>query len=110
MNVNFRQALKTLSGDEIKEGDAPVTLGAIAINALLAAYPSEQPTGDEKVQRWRLAQKIFAAGESLDIRSEDVVLIKRLVGIAYAPLIVGQAFDMLEYGSTARISSPYQSV
>jgi len=96
MDINFKQPLRTLSGDEINEGGVPVTLGTIAVNALLTSYPNEQPTSEEKVQRWRLAQAIFAAGESLDIRIEDVVLIKRLIGVAYAPLIVGQAFAMLD--------------
>jgi hypothetical protein len=95
MTLDFTQRLKSLDGSELTENSKPVTLGGVAVNALLANYPNEQITGEVKVQRWKLAQKIFSAEAAIGIDIEDVVTIKRLIGLAFGPLVVGQAYSML---------------
>ncbi len=88
---------RTITGAPLTDPsqDVPLTLAAVSVTALLADYKDEQPTADEKVRRWKLAQHIHGVSE-ITIAIEDVALIKKLIGIAYAPLIVGQAFAMLE--------------
>jgi hypothetical protein len=97
MTIDFSQRLLTITGAPLTDAgqDVPLTLAAVSVAALLADYKNEQPTADEKVRRWKLAQKIHAADE-VAIAIEDVALIKKLIGTAYAPLVVGQAFAMLE--------------
>jgi hypothetical protein len=97
MTIDFSQRLGTITGAPLTDQgkDVPLTLAAVSVAALLADYNNEQPTADEKVRRWKLAQKIHGASE-ITLAIDDVVLIKKLIGIAYAPLVVGQAFEMLE--------------
>jgi len=92
MKIDFAKTIKTLDGNEL---DPPRTLGQISADALLNNYPDEKIDGDEKAKRFKLALRIVDAKDA-DLKSEEIAKIKRLVGIAYAPLVVGQAFDMLE--------------
>jgi hypothetical protein len=89
MNVNFDAKLKQIDGKEI-EG----TVRELAIQALLATYNSEgEIDGDEKEKRYLLAVRIHAGADT--ITPEEASLLKRLIGIAYQPLFVGQAYAVL---------------
>jgi hypothetical protein len=97
MRIDFSQRLKSIDGSELTENGKPLTLGVIAVNALLEVVPkNEDPTADVKVQRWKIAQRVAGADGDVDITVEEIVLVKRLIGVAYGPLVVGQAFEMLE--------------
>jgi hypothetical protein len=47
------------------------------------------------VRRFRLAE-IAARGGEREVKVEDVALIKQLLGKAFAPLVVGRAYDIIE--------------
>jgi len=47
------------------------------------------------VKRFRLAE-IAAKGGAQEMKVDDVALMKKLIGKAFAPLIVGRAFDIIE--------------
>lgn len=83
-------------GDEIK----PVTLGHMAINALLTPLPDmagnqEQTDGQTKVRLATLAQAIYAGG-TVDVSVEDVSLIKERIGRCYSALPVMRAWSILD--------------
>ena len=48
-----------------------------------------------KVKRFRLAE-VASKGGQQELAVEDVALIKTLIGKAFAPLIVGRAFDIID--------------
>ena len=93
MKVNFAQALKTLDGALITEGDKVITLKRVCQTALLGQYQQEQADGQEKARRWLLATTL--KDDELDITPEDAALLKKVIGYAYTPLVVGQAYEML---------------
>jgi len=88
--------LYDLSGKPVSQTDAsdskPATVGFVAVNALLSPVPGENPSGDEKAQRYALALRLHPGGEH-EFTPEDLALIKKLVGQLYGPLIVGQVFE-----------------
>jgi len=47
------------------------------------------------MRRYLLATKIQKANE-LDLKSEEIVLLKKVIGEMYGVLVVGQSFEMLE--------------
>jgi hypothetical protein len=105
MKIDFAQELKQLDGQILKAvpgpdnkgGQEAVTLKTVCTNALMATYEDERNlSGEEKLKRFDLASAIYAATEPLELVSEMVVLIKKLLAKAYGPLIVGQAWKMLE--------------
>ena len=96
MQINFDREFKDLAGATLRENDKPVTLASIAANALLATYQHETIDGDEKARRWNMARRIFENKEAVTLSLEEAATIKKLIGMAFGPLIVGQAFVMLE--------------
>jgi len=96
MKIDFSAVIKDLDGDAVKDGDKDATLGRVACTALLASYADEQDLpAEDKMKRLRLAE-IAAKGGSQEIKVDDVALMKKLIGRAFAPLIVGRAYDIIE--------------
>ena len=93
MKINFNQPIKNIQGKEIKD----LTLKTVSVEALLATFSDEQSlSGEEKAKRYVLATRIYANPEELGLTVEEIAKIKQLIGKGYGPLIVGQAWDMLE--------------
>jgi len=97
MKIDFTKQLKDLDGKTIVEKDGAITLKSICINSLMANYQDEKNlSGEEKFKRYELAMKISENGKDVDLKAEDISLIKQLVGKAFTPLVVGQTYKMLE--------------
>lgn len=105
MIVSVVQELTDFSGAVLKIGDEPLTLRRVCVEALLAQHPGETADGTEKLKRFQLAQKIHG-GDAVDLAAEEVVLVKRLIGVAYAPLASGQAWLMLDPPKDAMTGEP----
>lgn len=73
-----------------------LTLATVASSALTAAIPDEpNQSAAVKVQRFGLALRV-AAGGSVDLKAEEVAMLKDLIGKLYQPLVVGRAYDLLD--------------
>ena len=101
MKINFDSTITDLAGNPIQIDDKgvkrPCTLRDVCTNALLLETAKSQGIeGKEKVRRFRLADKIFGTKEPIQIEAEDIVLLKQLVAEAYAPLVTGRSWDLLE--------------
>jgi len=95
MKINFMQTLKELSGAPICVGEKNLTLKDAACNVLSAAFSDEQISGEEKAKRGLLAFRIYV-NQEIDLTVEELGLIKKLIGKGYGPIVVAQAWDMLE--------------
>lgn len=94
MQIDLSQQLKNLDGSDIANG----TLRQIAVGALHAVLQGDEllPPA-KKYERGKLAKKIYEAnGEAFDISAEELADLKTLIARAYGPLVVVQAFDMIE--------------
>lgn len=109
--INMTKVFKSFYGDSDllsatpKEDGTPqsLTMREVCIEALLSTYPDEaQLTGQEKFARYKLARSLeenLATVEDTpltQVSSEDVVLLKGLIAKKYVPLVIGQAFEILE--------------
>lgn len=74
-----------------------LTLGDVVFQSLVQSYTDEQPTitGEEKFRRGQLALRVRGQKE-VTLSAEDTVLVKRLVGKLFTPLIVAQAYALLD--------------
>lgn len=107
MKVFVHEVMKNFEGEpfELKPG-IPVTMGDACIAALCVNYPDEQIDGKEKFDRFLLSQKINDAKGMLtapttpsafvELTVEEVTLIKKLMGKAYAVGLVGACYQALE--------------
>jgi hypothetical protein len=97
MKVDFSQTLKNHKGQPLKDGAEDATLATIAYTALSTLVAAEQNLArDERLRRGRLLQKIVAAEGAIDLKAEEVALIKQCIGGLYGPWVVVQTEDMLE--------------
>lgn len=110
MKFNLNVVLKNLDGspvteavvDRMEEGKqvvrkvVEVTMAGIATNALLSVPQEQDMPTQVKYNRYKLAQRIAGAEGEVELSAEEVSMLKDLIGKAYAPLVVGQAFDLLE--------------
>lgn len=99
MKIDFSTVVYDRSGAPAASGlnpDEVLTLAEVAGTALLGLYPDERSLdGKDKFIRYSLWKKISDGG-SVDLTVEDIALIKKLVGKAFGPITVGQAWAMLD--------------
>ena len=104
MNIRLNEKIYGLNGVALQDIDrngnilGDIVLKSIMIEALLRPHASEERvSGVEKLKRFNLAQKIYESTEEVSLQTEEVALIKELVGVKGFPvLIVGRVFSMLE--------------
>ena len=120
MQIDFGQKLVDLAGEDIVESggfnvDAFIKvhpsidispfynppralfLGSAAMNGLVMQFQDEHGlSGEEKLKRWELALRIKRATGPIEVSAEEVTMIKKVIAKAYAAIVSGQAWQMLE--------------
>jgi len=97
--------MKIKMGSELKQADGiraitnsetqkNMTLRDVCINALLT--PQKDENEKDKYSDYELFKKIRDGGADVDLKTEEVVHIKKKIGLIYPALILGQAYDLLE--------------
>ena len=98
MKIDFTQVLKDFDGNPFPgKDDKDVTLGFICVDALLAVFKKEQenPDAADYIKRYEFAKAIHK-GEEMDLKAEDIALLKGRLLKTRPALIYGLASDMLE--------------
>lgn len=100
MKIDFNQPLFTLSGEPLMSvdgsGDEPseLTLRSVAFSSVL--NNEQGMDGATKVKRYDLALRIHKSNGSLELKVDEVALVKKMIGKHMSPLVVGQAWPMLD--------------
>ncbi len=104
MKIKLDQKLVNMHGEIATYMDTKVeiTLRKVIEDALL--YPKEKEDGKAKYVRYEMFKRIMEAKESIELTSEDIADIKKLIGETKNPLIVGQAWDLLEGKPSLKIA------
>jgi len=72
------------------------TLRKACTEALQAnGLTGDSPDGEERYKRFRLAMKIMTSDEP-DLTADEIVLVKRLIGLAFGAVVVGRAYEILD--------------
>jgi hypothetical protein len=96
MIVDLEKPIKDLEGNIVTEADEPVLAKTLVIRALtILGQDDEKASGDERYRRYKLALDITEQ-KRVNLKSEDIADIKKLVGKMYMPIIVGRVYDILE--------------
>ena len=97
MKLDFSKKILGVKGEAIKQQDeTDMTLGGVTANALLSVFDSERNLdGASKAKRFKLAMRVIDGGEQ-DLQVEEVAEIKKVIALAYGPLIVGRAYEIIE--------------
>lgn len=102
--VDFGATINGLDGKPMQKDDkTTLSLEEVATTALLSSYPDEQNLdGVEKNKRFWLAKKIHDQRKDPVLTADEIALIKRLIAKAYNPLVVGQAWTILDPASVPK--------
>jgi len=99
MKIDISQKIKGLDGVKpLPNPDGkgiPLTLKDICINAIL--QPEKDDTEKQKYEAYELFVKIRDCKTAeIELTTEEIVKLKKKIGVVYMPLILGQAWDYLE--------------
>lgn len=84
--IKLNEPIVDLEGNEGEE------IGKFVRSALLSN--SEKDNTDQKIKKYKLAMDCVA--DEVDLRAEDIALIKECVGKQFPPLVVGRVFDAID--------------
>jgi hypothetical protein len=101
--IDFKAPITQLDGSTIPvsgEDKSPLTLGKVCEDSLVATLPNDQPTPAEKNQRFWIALKIHE-GKS-DLTADEITITKKVIGLAYGPLVIGRAYALLDPASVPK--------
>lgn len=93
--IDFSRVLLDRKGQPAKDGESNLLLSEVCCVSLLSEFPAEHTEGGEKHRRYLLWRRLSAGGTQ-EVTAEEVSLLKRLIGLGWGPLVVGQAWEMLE--------------
>jgi len=98
MLVKVDIPLEAFDGQVMKDNDGQgnaidATVKMAIINGLLS--PVQNENGVDKVKKYELAKKVYASNE-VDLDENEIKLIKERVGEVFAPIIVGQIYEILK--------------
>lgn len=96
MKINLDYIFKTLDGRPLKEEGHDFTMKKACINSLMMNVPNERIDGMEKVRRAVLAEDIYKAEKEIDLKIDDIKMLKDLIAQFGSPLVVKQAWDILD--------------
>lgn len=94
MKIAMNAVFVDPQGEAVVNDQGPVTLGFLCAEVLLGGEWQNAPA-DEKGKRFDLWMKIRGK-EEVDLDSKEIDHLQTLVGEAAAPLIMGQARELLE--------------
>lgn len=97
MKLNLNTELKTIQGAPIvDETQKQMTAGGVMFSSLVASgHQDDKLDGSAKFKRYELAKTVYVGGE-MNISTEEVILIKKVVGM-YMPIqVVGAIYNFIE--------------
>lgn len=101
MKLNVVQYFKAFNPVDKKahlknEKNEDIVLKEILVSAVLGGS-AEKQSGDEKLKRYRLANRIFDSNDSVEMSAEEITIVKSALGESSLPtVVVGQAIEMIE--------------
>jgi len=95
MNRGFHWNILDLKDKQILDEDKnPLLAENVVMGCLIT--PLQDDDGPKKAKKFKLAQRINATPESVELSAEEITLIKDVVGKLGHPIVVGRIFEFLE--------------
>ena len=100
MKVKINQKLLGVDGktpliNPNEKGGRPLTLRDVCITSILV--PTDEKEDErKKFEKYEIFKKLRGAKEEVTLKAEEIAVIKKAVAFHQPPLVMGQAFDMIE--------------
>lgn len=105
--INFNDLIIGFNGKPILFDNANMTLNDVCQVVLLNDQLHKDDTAEEKLKCFNLAFKlnIGKPTNTVDVTVEEIVLLKKLIGVAFNPLVVGLSYAKLEGNNVSFVTS-----
>lgn len=98
MKINVLVKLHDIDGKDIipVKGASAMTLKDVIFNSILA--PVQEDDEKKKYEKYEIFKKVKEVGKDgiVDLKAEEITTVKKSIGKVQPPLVMGQAFDILE--------------
>lgn len=95
MKINTTTILTGIDGENLVNGDEPLTLRKVIQTSLLTVMTGDEKLdGGAKADLWNLA--CDARADEVDWSPETVAKVRARIGKGYGPAVVGPAFKLLD--------------
>lgn len=88
----------SINDEERRAADLDRSIHWYLCRALMSQDPREQPTAEDKLQRYKVLRKLMGEDSVVDLTAEEIALCKAIVAKVYPPLVVGRSHELLESG------------
>ena len=95
MKINVSTELLDLQGKVLKLGNEKDENATVALVCKMALLNDDSQNGMDKYESWKLARE-FEKGGELELTSEQISKVKKLVHKIFTPTYIGPVFDILE--------------
>lgn len=100
--IDFATVITDYDGNPVKQADKELTLRDLSIMALVTPFDDERSLpATDRFERGRLASVIHDAKEPITLKSQEVTMLKLVVGKAFTPLVVFRAFPLIDAAEKA---------
>jgi hypothetical protein len=98
MKIDFEQKILQLSGEEMRteKGEAFTLRNACVVSLDAMTEEMKRLSADEKYIRGQLAARIYRTKEPINLKAEEISILKDVIGKIYGPHIVHEAWDLLD--------------
>lgn len=95
MKIDPAAAILDLNDEPVISEGKPLTLRVVMQTALISPLRGDEDMkADDKVRAFNLA--VDAKAPEMEITAENMTFLKARIGRAYAPVVVGRAFALLD--------------
>ncbi len=103
MQIPLGDVVHDVYGHPLKDSEGkPLTVVHVLIGALMGSDPRSPNTdGPGKFHRWQLASR-FASGDG-SVSLDEAAFVKKLVGEAWTPAVVGPVWTILEFKEPSKL-------
>ena len=92
MKIKINDKLKGINDEDLN-----VTVKDVIIQSLLS--PVQEDKQEDKWLKYEIYKKVKEAVSEVDLKTEQITIIKKAIGKFQPPLILGQTFEIIENGN-----------
>ena len=95
MKIKLNETIKAADGKtDLQTQEGRMTLKNVIIASLLT--PVQEDKQEDKWNKYEIFKRVRDAKVEIELKAEEIVLIKKVIGKFQPPLILGQCFELLE--------------
>lgn len=94
--INGEPLTTQTMGEDGKKQSVPLLASDVISRAMFEVANAVPLSPEEKYKAFKICQRIMANPEAAELESDDIVLIRKIIGPSFSAGVYGQIVDLLE--------------